>query len=153
MEPPVREFVDRMGLVMERLGGTRTMGRLHAWLMVCDPPDQSLTDLAAELGVSKTAISTVARQMEMIGMAERVPTAGREHRYRVADGGWTHAMRVQLAGLEVSLDALDFGLSVLPEDRPEPRARLTEAREFFAFLMQDTDRLIERWEEYREKSS
>jgi DNA-binding MarR family transcriptional regulator len=153
VEPPEREFVDRMGLVMERLGGTRTMGRLSAWLMVCDPPDQSLTDLAAELGVSKTAVSTVARQMEMVGMVERVPSAGREHRYRTADGGWAHVMRVQLAGLQVSLDALDFGLSVLPEDRPGPRARLAETREFFAFLMHDADRLFERWEEYRKESS
>jgi MarR family len=60
-------------------------GRLYAWLMICDSPHRSLTDLAAELGVSKTAASTVARQLEAGGMIERTPTPNREHRYRVAE--------------------------------------------------------------------
>lgn len=50
------------------------MGRLYAWLMICDPPQRSLTDLATELGVSKTAVSTVARQLEAGGMIERAPS-------------------------------------------------------------------------------
>ncbi|MET9342334.1 MarR family transcriptional regulator [Nonomuraea sp. NPDC003804] len=154
MEPPEIEFVNRMGLDMERLGGTRTMGRLYAWLMICDPPDRSLTDLAAELGVSKTAVSTVARQLEAGGMIERVPTASREHRYQMTVGGWTQVMRVQLAGVRMSLDTLDFGLSVLGgEDLPERRARMAETREFFAFVLRDADGMLQRWEEHREKSS
>lgn len=147
------EFVDRMGLIMERLGGARTMGRLHAWLMICDPPDQSLTDLAAELGVSKTAVSTVARQLERSGMVERVPTSTREHRYRVTVGGWEQIMRVQMAILRQSLGALDFGLSILGDDRPGRRDRLEDTRKFFAFVLQDSDEMFERWKEYREKPS
>ncbi len=151
MEPAESEFVDRMGLVMERLGGTRTMGRLYAWLMICDPPDRSLTDLAGELGVSKTAVSTVARQLEVGGMIERVPTAAREHRYRMTGGGWAHVMQVQLAGVRMSLDTLDFGLSILAEDPPERRARVEDTREFFAFVLSDADGMFQRWEEYRKK--
>ena len=152
MEPQESEFVDRMGLVMERLGGTRTMGRLYAWLMICEPPDCSLTDLAAELGVSKTAVSTVARQLEVGGMIERVPTAGREHRYRMTGGGWAEVMQVQLAGVRKSLDTLDFGLSFLGEE-PGRRARVAETREFFAFVLWDGEGMLERWAEYRKKSS
>lgn len=147
------EFVDRMGLIMERLGGTRTMGRLYAWLMICDPPDRSLTDLAAELGVSKTSVSTVARQLELSGMVERVPTSTREHHYRMVSGGWAQVMRVQLAAVKQSLDTLDFGLSILGDDRPGQRGRLEDTREFFAFILQDSDEMFERWKEYREKSS
>ncbi|MFC4117724.1 GbsR/MarR family transcriptional regulator [Nonomuraea zeae] len=153
MNLPEIEFVDRMGLIMERLGGTRTMGRLYAWLMVCDPPDQSLTELATELGVSKTAVSTVARQLELSGMAERVPSSTREHRYRVVAGGWAQIMRVQFAILKQSLDTLDFGLSILGDDRPGQRSRLEDTREFFAFILQDSDEMFERWKEYREKTS
>ncbi|MEW9531864.1 GbsR/MarR family transcriptional regulator [Microbispora sp. NPDC049125] len=153
MEPRESEFVDRMGLVMERLGGTRTMGRLYAWLMICDPPHRSLTDLAAELGVSKTAVSTVARQLEAGGMIERAPTPNREHRYRVVSGGWTYVMRVQLAAIRLSLEALDFGLSVVGDDHPEQRARLEETRNFFAFTVQDADEFLQRWEKFRESAT
>ncbi|MFB9968355.1 GbsR/MarR family transcriptional regulator [Sinosporangium siamense] len=150
MNHPETEFVDRMGLIMERLGGTRTMGRLTAWLMICDPPDRSLTELAAELGVSKTAVSTLARQLGMSGMVERVPTSTREHRYRMADGGWAQVMRVQLAVLEQSLDTLDFGLSILGHDRSGQRSRVEDTRDYFAFILHDSDKMFERWKEYRE---
>ncbi|WP_433428119.1 GbsR/MarR family transcriptional regulator [Nonomuraea sp. CA-141351] len=151
MDPRESEFVDRLGLVMERLGGTRTMGRLYAWLMICDPPHQSLTDLAAQLSVSKTAISTVARQLEAVAMIERVPTSSREHHYQVVHGGWEHVMRVQLAAMQPVLETLDFGLSVVGDDRHEQRARLEDTREFFAFTARDLDEFLQRWREYREK--
>lgn len=151
MEPRDSEFVDRMGLVMERLGGTRTMGRLYAWLMICDPPQRSLGDLAADLGVSKTAVSTVARQLEAGGMVERVPAAGREHLYRLVGGGWTQVMRVQFDSLRLSLAALEFGLTVVGDDRPEQRARLAETRDFFAFTVKDAEGFLQRWQEYRER--
>jgi DNA-binding transcriptional regulator GbsR (MarR family) len=145
------EFVDRMGLVMERIAGGRTMGRLYAWLLICDPPDQSLTDLAAELGVSKTMVSTVARQLEAGGMVERVPTSAREHRYQVVRGGWAQIMRGRLAGVEPIAEALSLGLSIIGDDRAEQRALLQDTRDFFEFLMRDADESLQRWEEYRKR--
>lgn len=149
MNPGEHEFVDRMGLVMERFGGQRTMGRVYGWLLICDPPDQSLTELAAVLGVSKTSISTVARQLEEAGMIERFPTRHRQHRYRFTQGGWTRVLRTQLPPAQLSVEALELGLSALGEDRAEQRARLTESRDFFAFILQDTEEMIRRWERYR----
>jgi biotin operon repressor len=150
VEPSESEFVDRVGLVMERLGGTRTMGRLYAWLMICEPPQRSLGDLAGQLGVSKTAISTVARQLEAGGMIERVPTANREHHYRLVGGGWTQVMQAQFAAVRLSLEAFDFGLSVVGEDRPEQRARLAETRDFFDFTLRDAEGFLQRWQAYRD---
>ncbi|MEO3868504.1 hypothetical protein ABGB18_06710 [Nonomuraea sp. B12E4] len=137
---------------MDRVGGTRTMGRLYAWLMICDPPHQSLTDLAATLSVSKTAISTVARQLEAAAMLERVPTSSREHHYRLVHGGWAQILRAQFAAVRAGVEALDFGLEVVGDHRPEARARLRESREFFAFTEHDSEQMLQRWEEYREKA-
>lgn len=146
------EFVDRMGLVMERLGATRTMGRVYAWLLICSPPDQSLTELATVLDVSKASGSTVARQLLAAGMIERVPAASREHRYRVTAGGWAEFLRGQVAGVRMTVEALDLGLSVLGPDRPEQRARLRDTRDFFAFVELDANDLVRRWEEHRRRS-
>ena len=74
MSPDEAEFVDRMGLFFETLGAGRTMGRVYGWLMICDPPQQSLSGLAATLSVSKASISTVARQLQEGGMIERLPS-------------------------------------------------------------------------------
>ncbi|MFI7134353.1 GbsR/MarR family transcriptional regulator [Nonomuraea sp. NPDC050153] len=151
MDQKETEFVDRMGLGMERLTGTRTMGRLYAWLLICDPPDQSLTDLAAELDVSKTMVSMVARQLEAASMVERVPTSGREHRYRVVRGGWAQVLRGQMAVLPPITEALGLGLSLVGDDRAEQRALVEETREFFAFLVRDVEESLQRWEEYRKR--
>ncbi|MEV0391362.1 hypothetical protein [Nonomuraea sp. NPDC050643] len=149
MDPRESEFVDRMGLIMERFGGTRTMGRLYAWLMICDPPYQSLTDLATRLGVSKTAISTAARQLESGSMIEHVPTPHRQHRYRVVPGGWEQVLRDQLSRIRPVLETADFGLSVVGDDRADARARLEEFRAFFVFLERDADELLQRWRDFR----
>lgn len=149
MSPGEREFVDRMGLVMERFGGQRTMGRVYGWLLICDPPDQSLTELAAVLDVSKTSVSTVARQLQDAGMIERSPTRHRQHRYRTTPGGWTRVLHTMRPPARLGVETLEHGLSVLDEDRAEQRARLVETRDFFDFIVQDTDEMIRRWEEYR----
>jgi hypothetical protein len=144
-----REFVDRMGLVLERLGGPRTMGRICGHLLVCDPPEQSLTDLATALGVSKASVSVVARQMEAVGMVERVPGGGRAHRYRLLSGDWAQLLQAQLVGVRYGLEVLEQGLCTIGAERPDARARLAEVRDFFAFCERDARELVQRWEAQR----
>jgi DNA-binding transcriptional regulator GbsR (MarR family) len=82
----LRELVDRIGLFMETVAAPRTMGRIYGWLLVCDSPQQSLTELACALGVSKAPISTVIRPMQEGGLVERLPSGSRQHYYRIAAG-------------------------------------------------------------------
>src|ERR1700737_1613219 len=118
MSPDESEFVDRMGLFFELLGGPRTMGRVYGWLLICDPPQQSLTQLAEALSVSKASVSTVARQLREGGMVERLPSPNRQHLYRVTPGGFTSVLDTQLSLMRLGIEAAEFGLSVLGEDRP-----------------------------------
>ena len=150
MSPDEAEFVDRMGLFMETLGGARTMGRIYGWLMICDPPQQSLSDLAATLSVSKASVSTVARQLQEAGMVERLPSVARQHRYRITPGGFTHVLNVQLTLMGSGIQTADFGLQLLGDDRAEQRERLQDFRDFCEFSISDyRDELTRRWSQYR----
>jgi DNA-binding transcriptional regulator GbsR (MarR family) len=150
MSPGETEFVDRMGLFFETLGATRTMGRVYGWLMICDPPQQSLTELAAALSVSKASVSTVARQLQEAGMVERLPSAARQHRYRITPGGFTHVLNVQLTLMGSGIQAADVGLQLLGADRAEQRERLQDFRDFCEFSISDyRDELARQWEQYR----
>lgn len=150
MSPDESEFVDRIGLFFETLGGSRTMGRIYGWLMICDPPDQSLTDLARELGVSKASISTVARQLQEGALVERVPAATRAHRYRLTPGGFTHVLRVQLERMRPGVDAVEQALSTLPAGRERQREVLEEFGDFCEFSTHlVAGEFMRRWEEYR----
>jgi biotin operon repressor len=150
MSPEEAEFVDRLGLFMEMLGGPRTMGRVYGWLLICDPPQQSLTELAQTLSVSKASVSTVARQLQAGGMIERLPSPTRQHHYRVTPGGFSSVLNTQLSLMKLGIDAADFGLSLLGDDRSAQRERLEDFRDFCEFSAQDyRDELMQRWNAYR----
>lgn len=152
MSPDEAEFVDRLGLFFELLGATRTMGRVYGWLLICDPPQQSLTALAAALSVSKASISTVARQLMEGGMVERLPSPNRQHLYRVTPGGFTSVLETQLSLMRLGIEPAEFALSVLDEDRAEQRQRVEDFRDFCEFCTQAyRDQLMEMWTEYRAK--
>ena len=86
--PQLTEFVERLGLMWERAGTSRTVGRLFGWLLVCDPPEQTAADLVAGLGVSKASVSTATRSLELAGLLERTAVPGqRRTLYRVTAQG------------------------------------------------------------------
>lgn len=150
MSPEQAEFVDRIGLFFETLGGSRTMGRVYAWLMICDPPHESLTELAAVLGVSKASASTIARQLQEAGMIERLPAASRQHRYRVTPGGFTQVLEVQLTRMRPGVQAAEQGLSLLGDGDAQQRAHLEEFRDFCDFCATVArDEFMRRWEDHR----
>jgi DNA-binding MarR family transcriptional regulator len=152
MSPEEAEFVDRLGLFMEVLGGTRTMGRVYGWLLICEPPQQSLTELAEALSVSKASVSTVARQLQEGGMIERLPSSARQHLYRVTPGGFASVLNTQLSRMRFGIEAADFGLALLDRSRAGQRERLEDFRDFCAFSAQDyRDELMQRWVDYRGK--
>jgi DNA-binding transcriptional regulator GbsR (MarR family) len=152
MLPDEAEFVDRVGLFMEMLGATRTMGRVYGWLLICDPPQQSLSELTKALSVSKASVSTVARQLQDSGMIERLPSPTRQHHYRVTPGGFSSVLDTQLSLMKPGIDVADFGLSVLKKDRAEQRERLEDFRDFCEFSAQDyREELMQRWNDYRAK--
>jgi DNA-binding transcriptional regulator GbsR (MarR family) len=148
--PEEAEFVDWIGLFFEMTGGSRTMGRVYGWLLICDPPQQSLTQLATALAVSKASISTVARQLQDGGLIERLPSATRQHLYRVTPGGFTTVLNVQLSRMRMGIEAAEFGLALLDEERKEQRERLEDFRDFCRFSAQDyRDEFMRRWTDYR----
>jgi DNA-binding transcriptional regulator GbsR (MarR family) len=150
MSPEEAEFVDRLGLFFELLGGSRTMGRVYGWLLICDPPQQSLTQLADALSVSKASVSTVARQLQEGGMVERLPSPNRQHLYRVTPGGFTSVLDTQLSRMRLGIEAAEFGLSVLGEDRPEQRERVEDFRDFCEFSTRAfRDQFMRMWTDYR----
>jgi DNA-binding transcriptional regulator GbsR (MarR family) len=153
MSPGEREFVERIGLFMEQLGAPRTMGRVYGWLTICPAPHQSITALAEALEVSKASISTTVRLLEQGQILERVPVSGtRQHHYRIKSGGWAQIMRARTARLRVGVDAAEYGLSLIGDERGERRERLEELRDYFIFVTDVYgDEMIRRWEDYRKR--
>ena len=85
-------------------------------------------------------------------MIERLPSATRQHHYRVTPGGFSSVLDTQLSLMKPGIDVADFGLSVLKRDRAEQRERLEDFRDFCEFSAQDyREELMQRWNDYRAK--
>jgi hypothetical protein len=150
MSPEEAEFVDRLGLFFELLGAARTMGRVYGWLLICDPPQQSLTQLAEALSVSKASVSTVARQLREAAWWSgcRARTVNTSTGSRPA--GFTSVLDTQLSLMRLGIEAAEFGMSVLAEDRAEQRERVEDFRDFCEFCTHAyRDQLMRMWTDYR----
>ncbi len=86
-------FLERFGRYWEAQGGSRIAGKIVGWMMVCDPPHQSMADIAAVLGVSHGSVSTQTRQLATLGYLERTTFPGDRTSYFVLNhDGWPGIM-------------------------------------------------------------
>ncbi len=92
-------FVEQMGLMMDRAGGARTLGRLFGLLLAAQEP-LSLGDMATLLQVSKASISTNARRCQQVGLVHRVSKPGdRRDYYEISPGSFSRMLDSRVAGV------------------------------------------------------
>jgi hypothetical protein len=146
-----RLLVEEYGLLFEEMGGTRMEGRVMAWLLLAEPPEQSLTEIAQGLGVSKAAVSTSARSLLQSRAVERVSEPGRRgDYYRSLPGkleGVLHLDHITSLGhlVDRSLEL------VAAKDQSQSNyALLREMRAFIDFLEAEVPGLVSRWQAHRE---
>ena len=146
-------YVEDFGLYFEQFGLARTAGRMLGWLLVCDPPHQTMDELVEVLQVSKSSISTTSRMLMYIGLVSKVSFPGeRKDYYRISENAWVQGWEAKNnQTTEMKLMAVR-GLNLLPEDDSERRERLQEMHDLYAFLEEELHKLTQRWLESRQKN-
>jgi DNA-binding transcriptional regulator GbsR (MarR family) len=125
-------WVERVaGFLAEQYGLPPITGRILGWLMVCDPPEQSGSEIAAAIGASRASISTNMRLLTGSGLVRRSTRAGgRTTYYRMDDDAWESVTRRRLASLASFRDLTAEGLALLGADSARA-ARLRAAHEVY----------------------
>ena len=81
---PEITFADHTGrLYARRYGMAPMVGRLLGYLMICEPREQSISELAEALLASRSAIAGAVNTLEQLGLIRRSRAAG-ERMDRVA---------------------------------------------------------------------
>lgn len=138
-----RQFADELGMVMSGMGTPPAFGKLMGWLLICDPPQQTSTQLAEALGLSKGSVSTGMRALEQLGMVRRVPVRGRGHAYEMVPDALVRTVDARRIYL-VLYGLMQKGLDLLGGDETAPRAqRLRITRDFYAFVAERIPQLID----------
>jgi len=149
-----RQLVEEFGLLYEQMGGTRMAGRVSGYLLMCDPPIQSLTQIAEALGVSKAAVSGAARELLRYGVVELVGEPGqRGDFYRALPGQMDSMLRLDHVRTLHAL--LDRGLAAVA-DKDQTHANyalMHDLRDFFVFLETEIPGVIARWQRHQAESA
>jgi DNA-binding transcriptional regulator GbsR (MarR family) len=145
-EKKLLECSEEMGLFFERMGGQRMAGRLLGWLMVSEDPQFTASDLARVLKASKGSISTITRQLEEGGLLERFTIPGKRSSYfRLRPQWWARLLERRTAVISQTRSMVDRWLDKLKGTSKERTQRLSEMRDFYAFLEQELPGLMDRW--------
>ena len=145
MHDAAQQFVERMGLTMEREGMPRIAGRLVGFFLVHEGAF-SLDDLAEALQVSKGSVSTNARQLEQFGIIERTSEPGdRRDYYQMGTDVWERLLARWQSKWEENRILFTEAAASLPEEMEAGRARLIRAEQFHLLLVDLADRAIGRW--------
>jgi DNA-binding MarR family transcriptional regulator len=152
MDDAAALFVAELEQHMVGRGMARMPARVWAWLLICDPAEQTADELAAELHASRGAISAAVRDLERFGIVRRGRRRGeRRERFSVPIG----SVRRLVAGMEAVLREgriiADEGLAILASRPPEVRERLQEFRDVYAWYEQEWPAVIGRYLQSRDR--
>ena len=138
-------FVEAIGQYMGGYGMTPIAGRLWAWLLICDPPEQTPADLSVALKASRGAISGAAASLATGGMIRRTRKRGDRREYFSAPPG-TFDSLLRSAGTAYGrlLAITSQGLAAV-DGGPGGRERLLEVHDAVAFVARELPILIDRY--------
>lgn len=153
-EAPLRSWVEEVAMLFERDGLPRMAGRIFAWLLVCEPPEQSLGDLAAALQGSRASMSTMSRLLLQAGLIERVrPPGARTDHFRIHPGQWEGVWRSRVAQLSDATAVMQRGLGLVAARPAASRARLEELHGMYVFFAGELPRMLDRWAQRRARAA
>jgi hypothetical protein len=139
-------FADHMGrFYAHRYAFPPIAGRLLGYLAVCDPPEQSIGELADALLASRSAIAGALKVLEVTHVIRRSRSAGeRMDRVRI-DMSSPQSLGMDTAEYQELGDLAREGLAVLGDAPVERRAILLGMSAFADFLVEQVPLLEEAW--------
>jgi DNA-binding MarR family transcriptional regulator len=139
-------FADHMGrFYARRYAFPPMVGRLLGYLAVCDPPEQTIGELAEALLASRSAITGAVKTLETMHAVTRSRSAGdRMDRVRV-DLSSPESLGMDITEYEELGQLAREGLHVLRDQSVERRAILSEMSAFADFLIEQMVRFENEW--------
>lgn len=149
MDEKLWQYVDASGEWWSKSYGLPPMtGRVLAWLLVCDPVEQTAVQLAQALDASKGSISGATGILVRARLVDRLHVRGeRADRFRLRPEAWDDQIRDQ--GVSEARALVAQGLEALANEPATRRARLEELDAFYAWWQSRMPALWDEWQQYK----
>jgi len=140
-------FADHAGrFYARRYAFPPMVGRLIGYLAVCDPPAQSIGELAEALLASRSAIANAVKVLETSHVVRRTRIAGERHDRVRLDMSTPEALGMDISEYRELGELAREGLEMLRDAPPTRRALLSEMAAFADFLLEQVPRMEHEWE-------
>lgn len=138
--------------LLKEHGVSPMAARVAAFLLVCDPPEVTLSAISEQLLASNGAVSMATQSLIRLAVVEKIGCPGqRAKRYRIALNAWPQLFFRSEIGFRSYCNIADRGLKMMDGARGRPglgpRRRLAEMRAFFGFMEEKLPDLIAEWDE------
>ncbi len=152
---PYDEFIDGFGhMIHSQRGLPLVAGRIFAFLLVSDPPEQTAAQISNGIGASLGTISSMTRLLLEPGLIERVRQRGeRSAFYRIPADGWRSITKSTIEGTRLAREMTDRGLALMADQPAASRFRLQELRDIYLFVESSIPALFEQWRRERREGS
>lgn len=142
------DLVDDFGFHLERLGLSRTSGRVLSALMLAPVASADAATLVEQLDVAKSSLSAAISTLERYGLVHRAPGSGRRDLYRLTEGLFESVFFSKQAELG-AFAGLAERILESGELSTDAQRRVERMRDFYRFLTEEYPALLERWEQTR----
>jgi DNA-binding Lrp family transcriptional regulator len=150
LTPEQSAFIEEMGQFLGGYGMTPMAGRMWAWLLLCEPPEQTAAEIAEALGASRGSISGTARILVQAGFIRRTKKRGDRREFFSSPPDALDSMLLNAGAIYGQLQTIAKHGLVAAGDAPGPKARMQEFHDVITFILTELPRLIERF--FRERS-
>jgi DNA-binding transcriptional regulator GbsR (MarR family) len=148
MDDKTQRFIEDTGMFFERLGLSRMAGRIVGYLLVCEPPEQTMPEIIEALQASKSAISNALAQLQTFFLVTRFSRSGERRDYfRLADDIWYRSFQARMGQITEMRELAEAGLALMEGESKEKRERLLLMRDMYSFMEREFPKLLERWED------
>jgi DNA-binding MarR family transcriptional regulator len=145
-----KEYIEKVGVVMEQMGFQRMVGRVLGYLMISEPPYKTFTDIQEYLQASKSSISTSLQLLLTQGLVVYFTQPGDRKRYfKLNSESWLAMVKREAEQFETLRNLLLECLALRSNDYPQFNTALSELADLYAFMMREIPPLIDRWLESR----
>jgi len=146
-------YIEALAATITASGVQRMPARVYAAILICEEGSMTAAELAATLQVSPAAISTAVRWLNQIGMVARRSVPGsRREQYVIDSESLIRLIAHDTQALSAWVNGFARGREVVTRDGAADQ-RLSELQEFFAFLIEEMDGVMRRWQQRRAQCS
>lgn len=144
------EFIEKFGLFFEKRSRfSRIAGKIFAYLLICNPPEQTQQQITKSLKIALGSASTMIRMLAQAKIIEEFTKPNiRPKFYRVKSGGWEKHFLTTLQNLSTVRNLLGEGRSLLKNKSSRLTKRIDELDNLYAFFERELPIIISKWKKF-----